>query len=290
MNRLAVNILGSLLVIAFIGGCSAKRTFTKTAVPGETVTLAIGWYPDLRRENLTITFTPATGPVVQYLPGDPAVRAVANMYPDPLSKLQVEREIGISPVNTDAGLLEAAVTGGDKEYSEKLIMLDLPPGLSTGMTVISIASATGETINDVKVEIVPGLTNPNGFGNWNGWAIDDSHLKYMERPPYYAVEFTGSPVPHAIQIDLVHNPDAGSGGTGVPYVVNPRGDLKSVAWSDDGTQTRVILTPTGTAGLANIKHFKFYVAGGLTGVILGPVSGYDINGDPVAVSADITAY
>jgi hypothetical protein len=256
--------------------------------------MAIGWYPHLEREDLTVTLTHATtGNQVVYLPGDPAVRAVANLYPDPLARLQVHRETKTTedPIAFDAWLLETSVTDADKEYSEKFILLDLPQTFSEGIVDIDIQSSTEDVINPLQVEILPGAGSPNTFGNWDGWSLDTVHLRYMERAPYYTIDFsTDGSVPHAIQIDLAHNPDASSGGVGVPYVVNPRDDLKSASWSDDGTRLRVILMPTAATALADIKHFKFYVTGGLTGLLVSSVDAYDVDGNPVVeeIGADVT--
>jgi len=284
----------TIIYVAAICGCASRDSFTTAARAGDTISLPIGWHPQVRREDLTITLTPQTGSQVVYAPGDPAVLAVANLSPDPLSKLTVQRETrGIyeDPIAFDAWLLEGAVTMGDKEYSEKFVLLDLPQTIAEGSLDIAIQSTTGDTINPLKVEILPGQGAPNTFGNWNGWSLDTAHLRYMERAPYYEVDFTGSTIPYAIQVELMHDPDESSGGVGVPYVVNQRGDIKSVIWSDDGTRLRVVVTPTGMAALSDIKHFKFYVAGGLSGLQVSTVSAYDIEGASVGeVVANITAH
>lgn len=294
MRLVAAQAVVFVCVVAAVVGCASRKSFTTSARAGDTISLGIGWYPHVTREDLTITLTHSTtGDQEIYLPGDPAVRAVANLHPDPLAKLHVHRETrdtGTDPIAFDAWLLESFVTDADKEYSQKFIVLDLPSTVAEGIVDIDIQSATGDTIKPVQVEILPGAGSANTFGNWNGWSLDTTHLRYMERAPYYTVDFTGSSVPHAIQINLLHDPDASSGGVGIPYVVNPRGDLKSVAWSDDGAQLRVILMPTGAASLADIKHFKFYVTGGLTGLLVSSVSAYDSDGSPVPgeVLAQIT--
>jgi hypothetical protein len=120
--------------------------------------------------------------------------------------------------------------------------------------------------------------------------MNTNHLRYMERGAYYTVNFSSSEIPHAIQIDLVHD------GGGYPYVVAPRGDILSATWSDDGTNLRVILIPSGSSTLQDIKHFKFYVPAGnngLTNLALDAVSAYDINGqglvNPVTVNITETA-
>jgi len=78
------------------------------------------------------------------------------------------------------------------------------------------------------------------------------------------------------------------GGWGLAHVVNPRGDLKSVNWSDDGASLRVLLSPAKGQPLTNIKDYKFYVTGGITGLTLNSVQAYDLDGNVVTgVSATI---
>lgn len=279
-----------LCVVTTLFGCASRRAFTTSAQAGDTVILGIGWHPEVRRNDLTLTLTDAMGNEAIYLPGDPAVRAVVNLYPDPVSSFIVDTELGVNPVAQDTGILHLAVTNGNKEYSEKFVLIDLPTTLSTGQTNIDITSATGDVIKPLRVEILPGLGSPNVLGNYNGWSVDDSNLQYMERAPYYAVGFSGSTIPHAIQIDITHNPDSNNGGTGTAFVTAARADMKSIAWSDNGTDLlRVILTPSGAA-LDDMQHFRFYVAGGLTGLLENGVTAFDINGVPVpGISANITA-
>ena len=290
MINAIVRVAVSLVIFALLPGCSSQQTFTTAARAGDTLSLPIGWYPDLKREDLTITVTPQVGAQETYLPGDPAVRAVVNMHPDPLARMLVQRETQgtATAAAFDAWLAETAVTAGDKELSEKFIVLDLPASLAEGLCDIDITSSGGEVINPLTVDILPGTGSANTFDNWNGWNLNTSHLRYFERPLYYTVDFSGSETPYAIQIDLTH--DAG----GFPYVVAPRGDILHASWSDDGMTLRVILMPTASATPADIKHFKFYVPGGLNGLTnltLGRVGAYDISGGNVQspVSANITA-
>jgi len=96
--------------------------------------------------------------------------------------------------------------------------------------------------------------------------------------------FSGSTVPHSIQVDLTHDPDTASGGVGKVQVINTRGDIKSIAWTDDGANLWVLLTPTKGQASLRMKDFKFYVAGDVTGfqVLPSDVSTFDINGNAVS--------
>jgi len=70
----------------------------------------------------------------------------------------------------------------------------------------------------------------------------------------------------------------------VTYVTSPRSDIKNIAWSDTGTVLTVIMTPSRLSpfvSITNLADFKFFVAGGITGLTGGVVSAYDIDGNPV---------
>jgi len=104
----------------------------------------------------------------------------------------------------------------------------------------------------------------------------------MQRAGHYTVNISGSTVPYAVQLDLVHAPDVDHGGAGKAHVINPRGDIKNVSWRDDGSNLRVMLMPAKGVALGNMKDFKFYVAGGVTGLNIISVKAVDTNGNPVA--------
>lgn len=108
----------------------------------------------------------------------------------------------------------------------------------------------------------------------------------LERSPHTVVEFTGTTAPYAIQIEFIHTT-----GANVAYAVNPRGDLKNLAWVDDGARIKVILTPVSDMADRRIQDFKFYLAGNLAGLIQTGLKAYDRNGDPVpGVAATLTQY
>ena len=104
----------------------------------------------------------------------------------------------------------------------------------------------------------------------------------MERVAHFTIGFNGSTIPFAIQVDLSHSPDVDHGGSGRAYVINPRGDLKNVTWSDTGTNMRVIILPAKAQALSNVHDYKFYVAGGVTNLTVLNVKAVDINGNNVS--------
>jgi hypothetical protein len=279
-----------ILATGVLSGCVGTKTFHEVARAGDTVAVAAGWKHHFTRDNITVTITPSSGAPVVLPPNDQAVRAVINLYPDPVSSLLVSAETGqnLTPsAQTYASLVSSNFTKGDKDWWQTTAFIDLPATLPAGIATISISNPQGESVSS-EVEIVSGPGRPNLFQSTTG-SLTDSQLASMERVGHYAVGFTGSVIPFAIQLDLIHDPDLDQGGTGRAYVVNPRGDIKNVAWKNTGVNLRVILTPAKGTALGNMKDFKFYVSGGITGLQVLNVKAFDINGVPVTgVTASLT--
>ena len=92
MKYIILIITAGLFVLS---GCSGKQTFSTAVRAGDTVSHTVGMQTGVSRDNLTITFTPTTGGAsISYLPGDSAIRAVVNLYPDPVSRIIVGGETG----------------------------------------------------------------------------------------------------------------------------------------------------------------------------------------------------
>jgi hypothetical protein len=271
-------------LLALLTGCAGTRTFHDLARAGDTVAVAAGRVEGFSRNNITVTITPSSGSPVVYGPNNPAIRAVINLYPDPVSSLLVSMETqqDLTPAaQTYGGMLLNQIPDREKDWWQTSVFIDLPASLPTGQTWIEISNpAGGYTYSEL--EIVPGTGSPNKFeANING-PLNANQFASMERLPHFTVGFSGTAVPFAIQVDLAHAPDADNGGSGRAYVINPRGDLKNVTWSDTGTSMRVIITPATTQALSNIHDYKFYVAGGVTGLGVSSVKAVDINGNAVS--------
>lgn len=282
-----------VLSVAALSACTGVKTFTTAARPGETVALAIDRQTNLKRANVTVTITPATGSPVVYAPLDPRVRSILNLYPDPVSKAVVTQRTD-TPTNTGA-FIEYWATGGDPDWWQTFMLLDLPAGIAPGVATVSISDSLGAIIAPASVEILTGASTKNGFAFTkfgSTFSADTSSApvlhapKDLERSPHIVVDFTGVTIPHAVQIEFSRTP-----GAGAAYVVNPRGDLKNVTWSDDGTNLKVFITPSTGVTTTQIKDFKFYVAGGLTGITQTNLKAYDQMGVPVSgVAATITEH
>lgn len=285
-----------LVLISGITGCAGTKTFTTAARAGDTVAVPIGWQKNLARQNLTVTITPASGSPVTYLPNDPKVRALINLYPDPSSGLVVGTQTAQNLGNNDYQLgnnINTLITGKDREWWQTILLLDLPTSLSIGLATISFSDSAGTNLRPANVEIIPGTGNSNLFNVYNPGesssfdllGLYPNALKSLERTTRYEITFNTyrdangfEVIPHAIQVEFSRMPSVGK-----PWVINPRGDIKNVVWSDDGANLKVIVTPTNavtlssTPGIAN--QFRFYIAGGIAGLTLTNLKAYDVQGN-----------
>ena len=300
-NSRTIAFLLLFLLLENLVGCVGTQTFTTAARAGDTVALPVGWL-NLKRENLTITITPSSGAPVTYLPNDPAVRGVVKLYPDPSSGLVVGERTGQDLGNSDsviAGNINGYVTNGDREWWQSSIFLDLPSSLPSGKAVVSVVDSTGAQVYPIYIDILPGTGSSNLFSVYGPMGSYTLNLPYvwpnviksLETTARYQVTFNSyqdangnDVVPHSIQAEFTHMT-----GVGKPWVVNARGDIKNVIWSDDGTNLKVMVTPTKGKTLGLLVQEKFYIAGGITGLTLTNLKAYDINGNVMAgVTATVT--
>lgn len=165
MYRQAANAFLFILITGFLGGCVGTRTFHEIARAGDTVAVAAGWKHNFTRDNITVTITPSSGAPIVLPPRDPAIRAVVNLYPDPVSSILVSQETGqdITPyAQTYADMVSGNFTQGDKDWWQTSVFVDLPLSLPVGNTAIAVSTPQGETASSV-VEIVSGTGRPNTF-------------------------------------------------------------------------------------------------------------------------------
>lgn len=277
-------LLNAILLSVFLAGCTGLNTYPVIARAGDTITLAPGWMQNFSRDKITVTFTPPVGADIIYAPNDPAVRAVINLYPDPVSWLVVGEATNQNTGFNNGGATGYFInnnTGGDRDWWQTTVFLDLPASLPTGTTNITINSTSGETYGPIPVEIIGGTGSPAIFKVGLTGSLGPTQLASLERATHSTISFNGTTIPYSIQVKLIHDPDEVSGGVGRPYVINTRGDIKSVNWSDDGSSMIVMLTPAKGKVLDNFLDFKFYVAGGITGLQVANVQAFDVDGNPV---------
>ena len=302
--------LSSLLIVAVIivlGGCAGGKTFNNYARQGDTVAVATGWNHEFQRDNVEVTITDNDSPptVTTYTAPNDAIRGSVNFYPDPVSGMVMSERLNAdisTSGKTYSDLVNSQSTGGDRDWWQTVLFIDLPSEMATGPATITIRDLTNGALGaaietaESMVEIVAGTGAPNVFNATLGVAEFDmqgSHFEALERVDHFVVEFSGATIPEAIQVDLTHDPDESTGGTGTPYVINPTGTVKGLSWAStgvSGTDLRVIMTPTNDGEISDIKDFKFYVAGGVVNVAVnGAVQAFDANGSPVAgIIANVT--
>ena len=167
-----------------------------------------------------------------------------------------------------------------------MVFVDLPDPLPLGPAAVYIYTPTEDISTLVDIIATTG-GHPHSFEAQALGAVSEDQFRSIGRVPHYTVTFSGATLPHAIQVDLVHDPDKDNGGVGKAHVVNALGYVKNVSWNDDGTNLRVIMTPARDAIISDMLDFKLYVAGGVTNLVVNSVQAFDINGD--AVGSPVTA-
>lgn len=296
LTRFALIVLPMLNLLY---GCGGMNSFPHQARAGDTISIATGWMETFDRESVTVTITAADGNTTTYAPGDPAVRAIIHLYPDPLSYIMVgnrtDQNYDYGYGDSYGGIIDD-YTGNDPDWHQTLVLLDLPTTLSTGIATIELKSAAGEYYT-AETEILDGLGERDDFEAEGLGPMTAEQLHSLERAPSHVVRISGDGVlPASLQLEMIHDADISAGGTGVAYVVNPRPEQKNISWSDDGTNMRVLITPAGDgtwedADLAEIgwNRYKFYVTGGITNVQITSFQAYDLNGAPLTgVTASVT--
>ena len=279
--------LGLFCIFAVASGTNGNA-MADTARPGEIVSLSLGYQHQMTRQNIRVMITPASGLPVMYEASHPNIRGVINRYPDPVSRLsvgiQTQQELGVDAQAFGQKLTEQ-VTEHDQDWWDTTVFVELPTSLPNGPALIAVSGPQGLITQDpIKVEIVEGVgsaADPFAHLDLSDPTVSGNFLTTLERAEHVTVTFSGSSVPHCIQVDLLRD-----AGIGTPWVINPRGDLKNVTWGDDGGKLRVMLTPPNGQTPSHLGHFKFYVAGGVSGLQVTDIRAYDQEGN---VMTDLTA-
>jgi len=290
MLKLNIIVHTCLFMVVLLAGCSGVQTFQSSLRAGDTAIVAAGMKQNFSRDNITVTITPSIGSPLIFFPGHPAVRAVINMYPDPLSSLIISEETNqnITPFALSYADSNKFFTGGDKDMWQTTVFVNLPATLPTGLTNIRITNTQGVSAES-SVEIVSGIGQEEVFDAEVNGPMTPTQLSTLERVQHFEISFSGSVIPHAIQVEFNHDATADIGGAGKAYVSNPRGDIKSITWNDNGNILRTVITPSQSTPLTNMSDFKFYVSGGVTNLSPSVITPVDINGSPVAgVTVNVT--
>lgn len=287
--------LSIFLVVALMGlmGCAGHQTFNHLARSNDTVAVAAGWMQTFTRDTMRVTITDFNGTQTIYEPGNPNVRAVINMYPDPASNIVVSRETGInigSPAAaTEAGLINSNYTGGDNDWWQTIVFVNLADNMALGdadVLIESIDPVTSQVVETASstVEVIPGVGEALPFSAMYPWGIpfnlSSNQLRSLERSSNYQIDFAfigGTEIPAAISLELMHDPDIDNGGAGRAYVVNPTSETKSINWVDNGTVAKAIILPVTSSGFTSLVDFKFYVSG-IDNVVVSNLQAFNQDG------------
>lgn len=283
-------------MVLLLAGCTGVNTFTTSARPGETVAVAAGWKQHLTRNDLTVVITPASGSVVTYAPGDPRVRSLFQMYPDPVSKLVVSDRAKIPYPN--AGLLNSygnynvlgaefgswfvrPMAGNQNDWSTTLVLLDLPATLVPGNATVQLKDGNENILaTPAQIEILPLSGGESDQFMLGGGMGVSGLMRAIERAPHYAIRLSGPAgvIPHAVQVEF----SRGLGSTGDAWVTQGRGDIMNLTWADTGTLIRVLRSPTDGRPPTLLDDFNFYVTGAVTSLAPSVVKAYDVAGNPLS--------
>jgi hypothetical protein len=301
----------ALLICITQASCGGLKAFHEHAQAGDTVAVPLGMQPDFSKDNVTVTITPSVGADIELTATDPAIRALLNFYPDPVSNMMVSRETGVD-MSTFASTYGASVLGSAanmKDFYQTTLFLDLPGSLPVGLTSILVSNGLGTT-HAATVNITgPGGT-PSTFNSdfSGGLLLTEPMLDSMSRATHTTVSIAPvgpEPVPHAVELDFTYDPDPSFIGNdtegrpfaGRPLVINPTGYLKNLSWSDDGANLKIIMLESKDGIITNdssrtelsdiMTDYNFYISGSITNLQLISAQGYDIDGNGVDVAVDL---
>lgn len=280
------NKIFTLLISLTLTSCGGINSFHEYARAGDTVAVPVGMQPDFSKDNITVTITPSSGPDIVLPATDPTIRAIINLYPDPVSNMLVSRGIG-SDTSPFAGTYADSLvvsSNSDKDWYQTTVFLDLPSSLPTGLTQVEINNGLGDT-HSITLEIIAGTGTANTFNsNFNGGLVlNPNILDSLARANHNIINIdTVSEIPHAVELTLSHDADDTVGGTGRAFAINPLGYLKNLSWNDDGNSMKIILMQSKDGIIDHMNDYKFYVSGTATNLQIESVQGYDINGDVLA--------
>ncbi len=156
MNQLKSYTISLILLVSFLSGCAAVKSFPESARSGETITLAVGSPEGMSKQNILVEYYPDSEPSTPY-DITQGLRSVFKLYPDQASKLMLYDDafFSVDRISRDTGHA-AWLT---------IVTLDLPT-LPVGTGTIKV-TPTSPSINygpnsenienvDIALEILPG--------------------------------------------------------------------------------------------------------------------------------------
>jgi len=273
----------AVIICIVQASCGGLNAFHEHARAGDTVAVPVGMKPDFSKDNVTVTITPSSGDPIVLNASDPAIRAVLNFYPDPVSNMIVSRVTGedLTPFASTYGFSTLGSADDQKDYFQTTLFLDLPPTLPIGLTSIQVSNNVSGTTHTADVNVIAGVGEPSTFNSdFNGQLfLNPNMLDSLSRAPHTTVSFAPidapEPLPHAIELSFTH-------GSGEAFVINPLGYIKNLSWADDGTNMKIIMLQSKDGIVDDMKDYKFYISGSVTNLQLESVQGYDIDGNTIA--------
>lgn len=254
MKRVIGGVL--LLVVGTVGAAGAAADeAVATARAGGIVAIPLGRQDGLARHQVTVVVTTASGDSIVYAPGDDRIRAVVNVYPDPMSRLRVGDPDRATPA----------------AWWETFAYLDIPETAAPGEATVAVYGPHGALTPAAVIEVLP----PTGQTPAAAPRLDE--LRLLERADHMTVAFRGPTAPHALQVELGY-----TAGESRPRVVNPHADVTVLSWADDGRTLRVLLSPAVGGAPTDLEQFTFHVTGAALEAAPASVRAYDAAGRPVA--------
>jgi len=281
-----IKYLPFIFMLIITSGCSGVQTFPNMARAGDTVSVGMGWQKKFSRNNTVVTITPSIGEPIVYQPNDPALRAIINLYPDPVSWIAVgtdtQADFISSYGNTYGSLINSTFTDDDHDWWQTTAFVDLPVGLPPGSTMIEFTNAVGDSTSSM-VEVIEGVGLADDFNAQFNGPLDVGQLNALARSSHYEVSFSGDEIPYAIELQF--------SSAGNLHVVNTRGSIKNLIWSEDTVtyELKIMLLPVKADAITNFHDFKFYIAGfgaekvfqDVQPLALQSMQAFNINGEPI---------
>lgn len=145
-----------ILLLVLLASCVATQPFPYAVRAGDTITLAIGSYDGVNKNNLSITYYPDPGSLPDETPVDvtSAIRSVFNIYPDKKSRTYWDKTSG----NGQQTMAYVEGISGHSSW-QTVVAVDLPSTLPTGTGHFVVTLGTGiitppflASVEDVNIQ------------------------------------------------------------------------------------------------------------------------------------------
>lgn len=293
-NLDGVRLLGLLVAVLWMSGCTAIKPLPIAARAGDSITIALGSQEGMTKTNTTATFTPdSTGVPVALTPS-----AIFNLYPDKRSGAYDASGSLIFGVSHEPWLTAMAV--------------NLPGNLPVGLGTIKINTSVPQPsfpnkpvpMMNYRLEILPGTGTPHDLTYATSGVLNiKGNLATLERkvgqayivPPAIGA-CTTSPNLAAIELrlQLPFTLNAGEGERDIDAFKVIAEDISAyyagktpdVAWSAQGNGLTVLfISPDGTLNCYEPRFSllpKGYSFSATASPVLLSARYFDVNGAEVA--------